>query len=92
MSKTIYKTVTYSLVHVAIAFFVAWAVSGSLAVALGISLLEPAFQIAAYFLHEKAWMKFGNAPADQNPQQTISCCPPFLIEKLKKINFLKRNP
>lgn len=53
--KIVAKTVSYSLVHVFVAFFVAWGVSGDIGIALGISLIEPAFQIAFFYFHEHAW-------------------------------------
>jgi uncharacterized membrane protein len=56
---TVAKTATYGLLHMIIAFCAAWLVSGHLAIALGISLVEPAFQIFGFFLHEKAWDKWG---------------------------------
>ncbi|MEZ0260677.1 MAG: DUF2061 domain-containing protein [Alphaproteobacteria bacterium] len=56
---TIAKTATYSVIHMVIAFCAAWVVSRDLKVALGISMVEPAFQIFGFFLHEKAWDKWG---------------------------------
>ncbi|MDX5361534.1 MAG: DUF2061 domain-containing protein, partial [Alphaproteobacteria bacterium] len=41
--------------HLAVAVTVAYAVSGSWAVALGIGLLEPVVQTVAYTLHERFW-------------------------------------
>lgn len=74
------KTTTYAAMHIVIAFFVAWAVSGSLVIALGISLAEPAVQILGFYIHEKLWFRYGNVPAsagfDANP-----CCAPFTSAK-----------
>lgn len=89
-----FKTVTYTLMHMGIAFVIAWAVSGSLAVALGISLIEPFFQIAGYYLHERAWLKFGKKPVDHHAVENVSCiapcCAPTIIEKIKKIKIFRR--
>ena len=41
--------------HLFVAMAVAYAVTGNLAAALAIGLLEPAIQTVAYFFHEKAW-------------------------------------
>lgn len=51
------KTATYSIMHVVIAFLVAYAISQDWRVALGISLVEPAVQTVAYYFHEKLWSK-----------------------------------
>ena len=53
------KTATYGLMHIVIAFCVAWIVSGDIRVAIGISLVEPFIQIVGFFVHEKAWARFG---------------------------------
>lgn len=87
--QTVYKTTTYAFVHVFVAFAVAWLVSGSLAVALGISLIEPAIQVGFYYMHEKIWHKFGKQPVDHHVAENISCiapcCAPTILNKLKKL-------
>ena len=45
-----------------VAMAVAYAVTGSLAAALAIGLIEPAVQTVAYFFHEKAWKNVDNRP------------------------------
>lgn len=49
------KTLSYGLVHVVVAASVAYALTGSWAVALGIGLLEPIVQTLVFPLHEKLW-------------------------------------
>ena len=67
------KTCTYGMLHMTVSFFVAWFVTGSLMMALGISFLEPAIQIGAYFCHEKAWHWYGKRhPASAAPDWNIS--------------------
>lgn len=51
------KTVTYAVMHLVVAMAVAYALSGSWQVALGIGLLEPAVQTVAYTIHERAWKR-----------------------------------
>lgn len=53
------KTSSYACMHVVIAFCVAWMVSGSFIIALGISLAEPAVQILGFAIHEKLWARYG---------------------------------
>lgn len=51
------KTLSYSVIHMAVAFTVAYGLSGNWKIALGISLIEPAVQSVAYFVHEHLWEK-----------------------------------
>lgn len=77
------KTATYGIMHMVVSFFIAWFVAyymtgdfdSSLHVALGISLIEPSIQICAYYLHEKAWTKWGKSHPDQAaPEWHIDGC------------------
>jgi uncharacterized membrane protein len=49
------KTLTFGAVHMAVAFTVAYLLSGSLLVGGAIALVEPAINTVAYFFHEKVW-------------------------------------
>lgn len=51
------KTATYALMHLVVAMAVAYALSGSWKVALGIGLIEPAVQTVAYTIHERLWKR-----------------------------------
>ena len=51
------KTCTYGIMHLTVAMAVAFALSGSWLVALGIGLVEPAVQTVCYYLHEQFWEK-----------------------------------
>lgn len=55
MARTMTKTATYSVMHMIVAIGVAYALTGSWIVALGIGLVEPVVQTVAYHLHERAW-------------------------------------
>ena len=55
---TVAKTMTYSMVHVSVAITVAYVLSGSLAVALSIGLIEPMVQTCTFYFHERGWKKF----------------------------------
>lgn len=52
------KTFTFALVHMAVAFTVAYLMTGSLVVGGVMALIEPACNTVAYFFHEKLWDKF----------------------------------
>jgi uncharacterized membrane protein len=60
---TLKKTASYYLVHIAVAAMVAYAVTGNLLMSLTLSLLEPTVQAVAFFFHEKAWERWGQARA-----------------------------
>ena len=62
------KTATYGTMHLAVAVTVAYAVSGSWAVALGIGLLEPVVQTVAYTLHERFWDRRTQARSQPGPR------------------------
>lgn len=54
---TLYKTGTYSIMHMVVAFMVAFFVTGNWQAALAISLIEPTVQTICYYFHERAWNK-----------------------------------
>ena len=61
------KTVTFALVHISVAFSVAYLVSGSLLVGGAIALIEPIVNTLAYHVHERVWNRIQSvrgAPAD----------------------------
>jgi uncharacterized membrane protein len=58
MLRVLLKSGTLALLHMAVAFGVAYAVTNSMALAVGIALLEPCLFSAAYVIHERAWRAF----------------------------------
>jgi uncharacterized membrane protein len=52
---TLKKTASYYVMHITVAAAVGFAVTGSLWMALTLSLVEPTVQAVAFFFHEKAW-------------------------------------
>lgn len=57
--RTWLKTGTYGTMHLLVAMAVAFAISGSWRVALGIGIVEPAVQTLFYTLHERLWGRLG---------------------------------
>jgi len=57
MSLQVFKTATYSLMHLTVAMTVAFLLTGSWHAALAIGLIEPLVQTAAYTMHERAWAR-----------------------------------
>jgi uncharacterized membrane protein len=51
------KTLSYYIMHISIAMMVGYFVTGSLWMAITLSLLEPTVQAVAYFFHERIWEK-----------------------------------
>ncbi|WP_407306329.1 DUF2061 domain-containing protein [Acinetobacter sp.] len=49
------KTFSYYIMHITIAMLVGYFVTGSIWMALTLSLLEPSIQAIAFFFHEKVW-------------------------------------
>jgi uncharacterized membrane protein len=58
MTRDLLKTGSFALLHFGVAFSVAYALTGSIAVATGIGLIEPIVNTVAFFLHERAWQRF----------------------------------
>lgn len=53
--RDLLKTISFGIVHFVVGFSVAYALTGSLVIAGGIALIEPAVNTVAFFFHEKAW-------------------------------------
>ena len=52
-----WKPITYGLMHFSVAVAVTFTLTGSLATALSIGVVEPLVQTFAYTGHEKLWTK-----------------------------------
>ena len=57
MNPAILKTLTFALLHFGVAFSVAYLLTGSIAVATGVGLIEPVVNTIAFHFHEKAWRR-----------------------------------
>ena len=53
------KTLTFGIVHMTVAFSVAYVMTGSVLVGSAVALVEPAINTVAYFFHEKVWERIG---------------------------------
>lgn len=51
------KTLSYYIMHITVAMIVGYLVTGSIWMAITLSLLEPTVQAVAYFIHERVWEK-----------------------------------
>ena len=55
MSHDLAKTASFLTLHLLVGFTVAFAITGSLAMAGGIALIEPLVNAVVFFFHERAW-------------------------------------
>ena len=51
------KTITFAVMHFAIAFTVAYVLTGSLAVGGAVALVEPLVNTVGYHVHERLWRR-----------------------------------
>ncbi len=59
MLRDMAKTLSFAVVHFAVGFGVTYALTGSVVIATGVALIEPAVNTVAFFFHERAWQRFG---------------------------------
>nr|WP_086491201.1 DUF2061 domain-containing protein [Novosphingobium panipatense] len=64
MPRDLTKTLTYLCLHLTVSFTVAYVMTGSLALAGGIALVEPCINAVAFWFHERAWKRFDAASAN----------------------------
>ena len=57
MRQDLLKTFTFALLHFGVAFSVAYVLTGSIAVATGVGLIEPLVNTVAFHFHERAWRR-----------------------------------
>lgn len=55
------KTITFAIMHFAIAFAVVYAMTGSLLLGGAVALVEPALNSVAFHFHEKIWTRIEQA-------------------------------
>lgn len=57
------KTISFGIVHVAVAFGVVYLLTGSVVIGGAVAMIEPLANTVAYHYHEKAWAWFRNRPS-----------------------------
>ncbi|WP_066798283.1 DUF2061 domain-containing protein [Sphingomonas soli] len=55
MNRDLAKTLSFLALHLLVGFSVAYALTGSVAIAGGIALIEPMVNAVVFFFHERAW-------------------------------------
>ncbi|PKQ04285.1 MAG: hypothetical protein CVT73_13810 [Alphaproteobacteria bacterium HGW-Alphaproteobacteria-12] len=56
--RDLVKTMTYASLHFTVGFAVTYALTGQLAIAAGVALIEPSVNTVVFFLHEKVWAHY----------------------------------
>lgn len=56
--RDLVKTMTYASLHFTVGFAVTYALTGQLAIAAGVALIEPAVNTVVFFFHEKVWAHY----------------------------------
>lgn len=56
--RTLGKTLSFAVLHFAVGFGVTFALTGSVVIATGVALIEPAVNTVAFYFHERAWGRF----------------------------------
>ena len=54
------KTVSFGVMHISVAFFVVWAMTGDWRIGGATALVEPCVNTVAYHFHEKIWKRWKN--------------------------------
>lgn len=63
MTRDLTKTASFLSLHLLVGFGVAYAFTGSIALAGGIALVEPCVNAVVFFFHERAWQREGRSLA-----------------------------
>lgn len=71
MSLDLIKTGTYLSIHLTVGFTVAYLMTGSVALAGGIALVEPVINAVAFFFHEQAWKKIQARPPREDGRRWV---------------------
>ena len=60
------KTITFAIMHFAVAFTVAYLLTGSMVVGGLVALVEPAVNTVAFYFHEMVWKKLEEKSGNDN--------------------------
>lgn len=55
LSLSLAKTASFAVLHFTIAFSLGWWLTGSVAIAGTLALIEPLANTVAFFFHDRAW-------------------------------------
>ncbi|PZU50733.1 MAG: hypothetical protein DI568_03005 [Sphingomonas sp.] len=61
-TRRLAKTASYWLVHISVAMTLAYVLTGNLAAAMALGLLEPTVQAFVFYIHDWLWERKNRAP------------------------------
>jgi uncharacterized membrane protein len=67
------KTLSFAVLHFGVAFTVAYALTGSVAIATSIGLIEPLANTVAFYFHERVWRRLDGREPPRGGA-SIPCC------------------
>lgn len=79
LTRDLVKTLTFAMVHFSVAFGIGYLLTGSLAIATGMALIEPCANTVAFFFHEQAWKRFGSQSAAAEGEAASTSAGPSLL-------------
>lgn len=59
-NQSLFKTFTFGVMHVSVAFLVTYLITGSMVLGGIIALVEPAVNTVFFYFHERIWNHFDN--------------------------------
>ena len=68
-SRSIIKALSWRVIATVVTFLVAWLITGTLNVAVKIGFLDTLIKLAAYYLHERAWIRLNFGRLEQPEYQ-----------------------
>lgn len=74
MARDLVKTASFATLHFAVGFGVTYALTGSVAIATGVALIEPMVNTVVFFLHERVWHRL-HEQCRSRLQLSWSCVP-----------------
>jgi uncharacterized membrane protein len=67
-NATLAKTVTFAAVHFTVAFTIGYLLTGSVAIASALALVEPLANTVAYYFHERLWARLSRVFASKGSE------------------------
>jgi uncharacterized membrane protein len=67
-NTTLAKTITFAMVHFTVAFSIGYLLTGSVAIASALALVEPLANTVAYYAHERLWARLSRVFASRGSE------------------------
>jgi uncharacterized membrane protein len=72
--RDVTKTATFAVLHFTVGFGVSFALTGSVAIAAGVALIEPAVNTVVFYLHERVWQRMGQPRGPAGHGRVAATC------------------